>query len=68
MGRRFVPGPGPDDSASEAALVHLVDLPDVTAAVICRLLTQGALADRRLARAAYSGAPGIRSRQGGRIA
>lgn len=40
----------------EAALIHLVDLPDVGPAVVSRLC---ALADRdRLARATYSGTPG----------
>ena len=41
-------------SGPEAALVHLVDLPDVSAAVVARVLATGA----RLARASYSGVPG----------
>ena len=42
--------------AGEAVLVHLVDLPDVTAEVVARVL-DGA-ADAPLARAAYDGRPG----------
>jgi CTP:molybdopterin cytidylyltransferase MocA len=39
---------------ADAALVHLVDLPDVTADVVARVLA----ADAPLARAAYDGRPG----------
>jgi CTP:molybdopterin cytidylyltransferase MocA len=39
---------------ADAALVHLVDLPDVTAAVVARVLA----AESDLARAAYDGVPG----------
>ena len=42
---------------SPAALVHLVDLPDVTAAVVRRVLAVGVRADA-LARATYDGRPG----------
>jgi CTP:molybdopterin cytidylyltransferase MocA len=41
----------------EAALVHLVDLPDVGAAVVARMLER-ASGPTALARATYSGAPG----------
>ncbi len=40
----------------EAAVVHLVDLPDVGADVVARVVSTGSLAV--LARAAYSGVPG----------
>jgi len=47
---------------AEAALVHLVDLPDVGAPVVRRLLDATAVADlparRVLARATYAGVPG----------
>jgi CTP:molybdopterin cytidylyltransferase MocA len=42
---------------SSAALVSLVDLPDVTAAVVARLLAEP-VTSRSLARAAYDGVPG----------
>ncbi|WP_182524610.1 nucleotidyltransferase family protein [Nocardioides dongkuii] len=42
---------------SEAALIHLVDLPDVTAAVVRRVLAAGT-GPAGLARAAYDGTPG----------
>lgn len=41
-----------------AALVHLVDLPDVTAAVVARVLGAAPLGPAVLARAAYDGTPG----------
>lgn len=41
----------------DAALVHLVDLPDVTSAVVARVLAPGAGAST-LARASYDGRPG----------
>ena len=44
---------GPD---AEAAVVHLVDLPDVGADVVARVVSTGSPA--RLARAAYAGVPG----------
>lgn len=43
-------------SGDDAALVHLVDLPDVTASVVGRVLTRAGGAP--LARAAYDGKPG----------
>lgn len=43
-------------SADDAALVHLVDLPDVTAPVVARVLAAAEKAS--LARAAYDGQPG----------
>ena len=42
---------------ADAALVHLVDLPDVTAAVVARVLAAGA-GPGSLARASYDGRPG----------
>jgi CTP:molybdopterin cytidylyltransferase MocA len=42
---------------ADAAVVHLVDLPGVSAAVVARLVAAGAGADG-LARAAYGGRPG----------
>lgn len=50
--RRLGTHPGPD-----AVLVHLVDLPDVTAAVPRRLLAKGA-GPATLSRAVYDGVPG----------
>lgn len=44
-------------AAVTAAVVHLVDLPDVGAPVVARLLAGGESTDR-LARAAYDGRPG----------
>ena len=44
------------DPAPEAALIHLVDLPGVTAAAVARLAALST--PDVLARAAYSGAPG----------
>ena len=41
-----------------AILVHLVDLPDVTAAVVSRLLRQASAGTGVLARATFSGRPG----------
>ena len=41
-----------------AVLVHLVDLPDVTAAVVSRLLLQASAGTSVLARATFSGQPG----------
>jgi CTP:molybdopterin cytidylyltransferase MocA len=45
------------DREADAALVSLVDLPDLTAAVVRRLLSQGERPDA-LARASYDGRPG----------
>lgn len=42
----------------EAALVHLVDLPDVTASVVARVLAQADTGPSGLARASYDGTPG----------
>jgi CTP:molybdopterin cytidylyltransferase MocA len=42
----------------QAVLVHLVDLPDVTADVVRRLLSRTPLSPAILARATYSGQPG----------
>lgn len=47
-----------DRSPSDAALVHLVDLPDVTAPVVRRLLVSAPRDGAVLARAGYQGAPG----------
>jgi CTP:molybdopterin cytidylyltransferase MocA len=41
-----------------AALVHLVDLPDVTAEVVGRLIRQAPPGSKTLARATYDGRPG----------
>jgi CTP:molybdopterin cytidylyltransferase MocA len=47
------------DTAAEAAAVHLVDLPDVGAEVVRRLIAaESADGGRALARAAYAGVPG----------
>lgn len=46
-----------DATTADAALVHLVDLPDVTAPVIARVLAAGDSATA-LARASYHGGPG----------
>ena len=43
---------------ADAALVHLVDLPDVGAAVVQRVLDRGGRWRNSLARAAYDGRPG----------
>lgn len=46
-------------SHADAALVHLVDLPDVGAAVVARVLASAGEAERAaLARATYDGVPG----------
>ena len=42
----------------QAVMVHLVDLPDVTAAVVRRVLGSAAIGPRVLARATYNGRPG----------
>jgi nicotine blue oxidoreductase len=57
MGASLRAGLAALDEAPVAALVHLVDLPDVTAAVVARVLgdTVGAATLRR---AAYDGVPG----------
>ena len=47
-----------DDTRSDAALVHLVDLPDVTAAVVLRVLSAVEDGPAALARASYDGRPG----------
>lgn len=46
------------DTASEAVLVSLVDLPDVGAPVVRRIVEQGGLGPAVLARATYDGRPG----------
>ena len=43
---------------TDAAVVHLVDLPDVPAAVVRRLLDRGGRAPGALARATYGDRPG----------
>lgn len=45
------------DSPAQAALIHLVDLPDVTAEVVARVLAAGSVAGA-LARASYDGRVG----------
>lgn len=45
-------------AATDAALVHLVDLPDVTAEVVRRVLAQGGAGPATLVRASYDGRPG----------
>ena len=51
-----------EDTTAAAALITLVDLPDVGAEVVARMLVQGGAAElgqrRGLARAAYRGVPG----------
>ncbi|WGX98307.1 NTP transferase domain-containing protein [Nocardioides sp. L-11A] len=47
----------PRDDAG-AAMVHLVDLPDVTAAVVARVLAAAGEGAAALARASYDGVPG----------
>lgn len=47
-----------EQTAAEAALVHLVDLPDVGAEVVRRVLAQAGGARDALARASYGGRPG----------
>ncbi len=47
-----------DDAASDAVLVHLVDLPDVTSAVVERVLATASAGGAVLARAAYDAKPG----------
>lgn len=46
------------DTSHDAALVHLVDLPDVTAAVVARVLAQAEPRPSALARASYDATPG----------
>lgn len=46
------------DTSATSALVTLVDLPDVDAAVVRRVLEQAAPGRRALARATYGGVPG----------
>ncbi|WP_408896449.1 NTP transferase domain-containing protein [Nocardioides sp. R1-1] len=47
-----------DDADTDAALVHLVDLPDVTARVVARVLAAAPVGPATLARASYGGVPG----------
>lgn len=47
-----------EQTAADAALVHLVDLPDVTAEVVRRVLAQGGAPSAALARASYDAGPG----------
>lgn len=50
---------GAADTEAEAVVVHLVDLPDVGAEVVRRLVAEcGAAGPAALARAAYAGVPG----------
>ena len=49
-------GAGPEGTAVDAAVVHLVDLPGVTAGAVARLVAVGG--HDVLARAAYGGRPG----------
>lgn len=49
---------GPDGRSLEAVLVHLVDLPDVTADVVARVLAHDPAGVRVLARAGYHRQPG----------
>ena len=49
-------GAGPEGTAVDAAVVHLVDLPGVTAGAVARLVAVGGY--DVLARAAYGGRPG----------
>jgi CTP:molybdopterin cytidylyltransferase MocA len=46
-----------EETVADAAVVHLVDLPGVSAAAVARLVAGGA-GPQRLARAAYAGRPG----------
>lgn len=57
MGASLRAGLGALDPAADAVLVSLVDLPDVDAAVVARLLAAGA-GPAVLARASYDGRPG----------
>lgn len=57
MGASLAAGLAALDSATDAALVHLVDLPDVGPDVVARVLDRGANT-ATLARAAYRGRPG----------
>jgi CTP:molybdopterin cytidylyltransferase MocA len=47
-----------ESTAATAALVSLVDLPDVGAAVVRRIVAVGGTSESVLARAAYAGKPG----------
>jgi CTP:molybdopterin cytidylyltransferase MocA len=49
---------GAAETAPVAALVHLVDLPDVGVDVLRRLLSEAGIGRAVLARAAYAGVPG----------
>lgn len=55
--RALLEHPAPGEEALEVALVHLVDLPDVTAEVVARVVA-AASGPEVLARAAYDGVPG----------
>lgn len=48
----------PSLDGADAVVVHLVDLPDVTSAVVARLLAKAPPAPGALARASYDGRPG----------
>ena len=48
----------PSLDGADAVVVHLVDLPDVTPAVVARLVAQAPPAPGTLARASYDGRPG----------
>lgn len=58
MGASLCAGLAGIDADHDAALVSLVDLPDVTSAVVARVLTATANGPGALARAAYDGTPG----------
>lgn len=57
MGASLATGLAALDTTVEAAVVHLVDLPDVTAAVVARVLAAGH-GPTTLSRASYGGTPG----------
>jgi CTP:molybdopterin cytidylyltransferase MocA len=58
MSTSLAAGLGAVAPSATAALVHLVDLPDVTAAVASRVLREAAAGPGCLARAVYAGIPG----------
>lgn len=58
MSRSLLAGLAAVPDASVAALVHLVDLPDVTSDVVVRVLTKAAPGPQVLARACYADRPG----------
>ena len=58
MSRSLLAGLGAVPASTPAAVVHLVDLPDVPAEVVRRLLAAGGTSGGALARAGYGGRPG----------